>query len=289
MSLSNKAILLEILGNVTKALEKNNITYFLSDGTLIGSYRHHGFIPWDEDADIHISIKHKSKALDVLWNISGIKYFNLETLQYKVHKENLLKPNLDVWFYSENVKYGLSPTGHSWIKDLVFPLNKRPFENLWLFAPRKTKAFLESRYPGFEKECIQMEHWKGLHIPRKACKIKCSELHAYIPFVFREMQIVQKNLTVSNQANQKSECLTISPNSSYFLPSKNTVQQLEILKKGNQIIQVCSILEKPTGQDEPAARIILGQRPPWPKIVPRVIREGIRNNWTKPKFVTQIT
>ena len=47
-----KSIELDILQNIHDFCESENLTYFLSSGTLLGAIRHKGFIPWDDDADV---------------------------------------------------------------------------------------------------------------------------------------------------------------------------------------------------------------------------------------------
>jgi len=43
---------LEVLQAVDKVCKENNIQYFADWGTLLGTVRHRGFIPWDDDLDI---------------------------------------------------------------------------------------------------------------------------------------------------------------------------------------------------------------------------------------------
>lgn len=45
-------VLLEMLKWFHLFCEKNNLRYYIVEGTVIGAVRHHGFIPWDDDIDV---------------------------------------------------------------------------------------------------------------------------------------------------------------------------------------------------------------------------------------------
>ena len=47
-----RQLLWRTVGAVTSALERANVTYLMYGGTLLGSFRHHDLIPWDDDVDL---------------------------------------------------------------------------------------------------------------------------------------------------------------------------------------------------------------------------------------------
>ena len=65
---------LMILKDVVKILEKHNLNYYMYGGSLLGTIRHKGFIPWDDDIDIILFRKDFDKALDILNNELSDKY-----------------------------------------------------------------------------------------------------------------------------------------------------------------------------------------------------------------------
>lgn len=47
-----QSLMLQMMVAIHNICEEHNIPYWLTDGTLLGSKRHKGFIPWDDDADL---------------------------------------------------------------------------------------------------------------------------------------------------------------------------------------------------------------------------------------------
>lgn len=75
-------IQLEILEFLDKICRENDIEYSLCGGSLLGSVRHQGYIPWDDDIDLMLRRDHYNKLIDVL-------------------VKQKIEPNYVTWHYSQ--------------------------------------------------------------------------------------------------------------------------------------------------------------------------------------------
>ena len=67
--------MLKMLKSIDEVCRRNEIRYFLFDGTLLGAVRHHGFIPWDDDVDIAMPREDFNKFCEVAQRELGDGFF----------------------------------------------------------------------------------------------------------------------------------------------------------------------------------------------------------------------
>lgn len=69
-----KTILLNAYEDIYKACLANNLNVMLIGGSLLGSVRHKGFIPWDDDFDLAMNRKDFEELKSIFDEILGAKY-----------------------------------------------------------------------------------------------------------------------------------------------------------------------------------------------------------------------
>lgn len=82
---------LKMLKDITKACEENGIEYYLACGTMLGAVRHGGFIPWDDDIDLYMTVKNYKRFRKIGQKILGEKYFVQNYLSEKEYFEQWTK------------------------------------------------------------------------------------------------------------------------------------------------------------------------------------------------------
>lgn len=202
LTAKEQRFLLFAMLSVTQALAAFNITYIVAEGSLIGYWRHHGLIPWDDDVDILFDSDKWPLAKQVLSCIPSLDINMGSDYMWKVyHKEadlwlgehKIRFPYVDLFLYRHD-DYHLWPLC-IWMKtevimpvDWMLPVATGVFEGYPISIPRKPAEHLDLHFGRVDSDCYSRTFMRRerLVIPEdKRTHLPCSMLQPFYPFVVR--------------------------------------------------------------------------------------------------------
>ncbi len=163
----------ESLKSILLLLEEQKIPYWADCGTLLGAYRYGGIIPWDLDVDIAILLPDFENVKNILKKLDSKKCL-CEDWSNRTRPSTYLRvyikdihQHIDIYGFSidkekRRIQYILSNEVSDFLTDSwkkreknftrphsyeeVFPLKRAKFDDLEIWVPKDTKAFLQKEY-----------------------------------------------------------------------------------------------------------------------------------------------
>ncbi|XP_064630550.1 uncharacterized protein RP689-like [Lineus longissimus] len=197
-----RKVLQDIFHRFYEVANKHNVTYFLHYGSLLGSWRHHGMIPWDDDMDVAVHIRDRGRIMQIFDPADNADYIAFDTgdpsrgLKFYSNQHSVMIPQkvwkwpfLDISFYDDNQTHiwdTYGPDSHrKFLKNEVFPLRKRPFEGVMVNCPRNPLYVIRKLF-GDENVCAasKTNHMHELRHP-EVVRVDCHELRDRLEFVER--------------------------------------------------------------------------------------------------------
>ncbi len=150
----------ETLCDIDDYCRENHILYFLSGGSCLGAVRHHGFIPWDDDADIMLPRPEYERFIGGFAKQYGDKY-GVGALSLT---EEWVRPYARIWRRDTRLAHRGSLEMEMGIFVDVFPIDGVPRNAL----VRK----LYYKYGLFLNFCKNSALHKGFSVHERAKKLK---------------------------------------------------------------------------------------------------------------------
>lgn len=224
MDATDRALLDRTLRAFVKGVEGANVTYFMTGGTLTGSLRHLGRIPWDDDVDVLVDANDKVKLSGALAQFDpdyGVYVTGLDLYhwQWKFYPTNgrfvfhcqYRTPYIDIFFYLENRTHvwNASPIwsgSELWPKRHIFPLTRRPYGNLSLPAPCDALGTVGRSVDISVCRGRTFSHLLEIPFLSRPISIPCVHLEHLYPFVKRKTKrngtsvVIRESLIFRNRS-----------------------------------------------------------------------------------------
>ncbi|ARF09632.1 phosphorylcholine metabolism protein LicD and glycosyltransferase family 92 domain containing protein [Indivirus ILV1] len=179
----------QMLYNVDKIFKKNDISYCMNGGTLLGAIRHQGLIPWDDDADLYIMAYDENKFLslkpilnqqgyDIGYWWGGYKIYLLNGKNIDGKNKDYKFPFIDIFLLSRDKhnnlidknKFCVMTWPNSYFTDKEFyPLRPYKFHDFEIMGPHNPIPYLDRMYGKNWRHIAfkTFDHESESHIPKQ--------------------------------------------------------------------------------------------------------------------------
>lgn len=143
-SKKEQAKILPIFKDLYKICVKNNIQFSLCEGSLLGAVRHRGFVPWDDDIDVYMTLENLDRLKSIPNQSIIITYSNHVGLYFCNNSSN---EKIDIMTNKfKNKKY----TNKNY--------TTTQFEEIEVLIPEDYEHILNNSYKNWQNVCCISNH-----------------------------------------------------------------------------------------------------------------------------------